>query len=42
MDDFYGTIRQSERAFNDSDSAAVAALYAPDGILLGTLAQASI
>lgn len=38
MDDAYATVQRWEHAFNQGDHDAVAALYAPDAILWGTLA----
>ena len=40
MNDPYDIIRRWERTFNAGDSAGLAALYAPDAVLWGTLAQA--
>lgn len=42
MSDPYDIIRRWERAFNAGNSALLAALYAPDAILWGTLTQALI
>ena len=38
MNDPYDIIRRWERAFNAGDSGVLAALYAPDAVLWGTLA----
>jgi uncharacterized protein (TIGR02246 family) len=42
MDDPYDMIRRWEHAFNQGDGRDVAALYAPDAILWGTLAPTLI
>lgn len=42
MNDAYATVQRWERAFNDGDHGAVAALYAPGAILWGTLASTLI
>ena len=39
MAEAYATLERWARGFNDGDASAVAALYAPDAVIWGTLAQ---